>query len=75
MAEMCPYHLEHETRLKNLEKGVEALEEEDVKMKERIGNPAIWVALVSFMGVCVTASASFAAVILAPVLRVWLGIN
>ncbi len=71
----CPYHIDHENRLESVETEIKLLKEEDAKMKEKMGSPVIAVAVISFLGVCVTASASVAAVILAPAVRVWLGIN
>ena len=71
----CPYHIDHENRLTACEADIEDLKQEDSAMREKIGNPAFAVAVISFLGVCVTAGTSFLAVILAPVIRVWLGVQ
>lgn len=43
MSDTCKYHVDHETRIKNLEVGVKELQRSQI-------NPAIWVALLSFCG-------------------------
>lgn len=67
MAASCPYHIDHETRLKRLEERTE-------DMEKQIGNPAVWVALISVFGSMVTAGMAFLGVVLAPVVRAWLGV-
>ena len=71
----CPEHSGHSVRLNAIEEEIAALKEEDARMKEKIGSPAIWVALISFVGVCVTATTSFLAVVLAPMIRAYLGVQ
>jgi hypothetical protein len=51
----CPFHYDHENRLKNLEDDVKDLQ------KSRI-NPAVWVALISLCG---TLGSALAQVIIA----------
>lgn len=65
--EGCPYHIDHENRIKNLET-------EQKAMKDQIKSPAVLVAFISLLGVCVTAVSSFAAVVLGPVIRAYLGV-
>ncbi len=67
MASNCPYHIDHETRIKNLEASV-------TDMEKQLGNPAIWVALISVCGSVLTAGMAFAGVVLAPIVRAWLGV-
>lgn len=67
MEQRCPYHIDHERRIENLE-------QECKTMKEKIGSPAVTVAIISLIGVLFSATSAFAAVIAAPVLRAWLGV-
>jgi len=63
----CPYHIDHDTRIKRLEEAV-------TDMEKQISNPAVWVALVSVCGSVLTAGMAFAGVVLAPIVRAWLGV-
>jgi hypothetical protein len=49
----CPYHYDHENRLKNLE----------VKANEKI-SPVIWVGLLSFLGVLFSTIGSLLGIVL-----------
>lgn len=69
MSSQCPYHKDHETRIENLEEEQKEHRKEISAMEKRIGSPALAVAIISFLGVCVTASAAFAGVIAAPVIQ------
>lgn len=71
----CPYHIDVDNRLRGCEEDIELLKKEDAVMKDRIGNPQVTIALISFFGVCITAMTSFAAVVFAPIIRAWLGVN
>lgn len=70
----CPHgaHIDHETRIGRCEDDIKTIKEAQVAMKEKIGSPAVAVAVISFFGVCVTSVASFAAVVLSPVLTAML---
>jgi len=52
----CPYHADHENRLKNMEGDVKDL-------KKSQTNPAIWVALFGIVGTCVSTLGAFCGVI------------
>lgn len=63
----CPYHIDHDTRIKNLES-------EQKDMKAHLSSPQITVALIGLIGIFLTAITSFAGVVFAPIVRAWLGV-
>lgn len=71
----CVYHIDVDNRLRECESDIELLKKEDAMIKDRLGNPAVTVALISCIGVCVTAVTSFIAVVFAPAIRAWLGVG
>jgi hypothetical protein len=62
MNEKCPYCLDHENRLKTLEKNME-------EVKSDIKKQSVTVALISFCGVVFTALTSFAGVVFTAFLK------
>ena len=67
MAEPCIYHVDHETRIKNLEATMKEVE-------TKLGNPAVTVAIIGVIGTLVSGCCAFAGVVMAPVIRAWLGV-
>ena len=71
MSDNCPFHIDHETRIKNLETEVK-------EMKAAISNPAVMVGFISLIGVCITALTTLIGTILAPIavpaIRAFLGV-
>jgi hypothetical protein len=65
----CPYHVDHAHRIEGCEKSISVLNQECEGMKEKIGSPAIAVAVIGLIGVLFTASAAFAGVVAAPVVQ------
>lgn len=63
MAEACPYHLEHETRMKNLEVSMKEAQGEIKDIKEKQTNPALWVALFGVVGTMVSTIGAFCGVV------------
>lgn len=67
MPENCPYHKEHEYRISNNSKDIKELQ-----LNQK--NPAIVVAVIGVIGTVCSGAMAFLAVILAPVIRAWLGV-
>lgn len=68
MSDHCPEHSGNCVRIDNLEERMDRIE-------TKVGNPTIVVAVITTMGVMFSSTAAFAGVILAPVIRAYLGIN
>jgi len=56
MAEQCPYHADHTTR-------IERLEDEMKEVKKAQTNPALWVALFGVVGTMVSTLGAFCGVV------------
>lgn len=68
MADQCPYHADHETRISRLEATME-------KIMEKIGSPAVTVAIIGVVGTMFSGFCAFLGVVLAPIVKAWLGIG
>jgi hypothetical protein len=67
VADQCPYHADHETRISRLEATME-------KIMEKIGSPAVTVAIIGVLGTMFSGCCAFLGVVMAPVVKSWLGL-
>lgn len=58
----CPYHIDHENRIKTLEKNME-------EVQSYIKKSSVTVAIISFLGVLITAFTSFFGVVFTAFLK------
>ena len=62
----CVNHTDHENRIRRLEAGMD-------KLFERVGSPAVTVAVIGVFGTFFSGLCAMVGVIVAPAVRAWLG--
>lgn len=63
----CVHHVDHENRIKNLEGDMK-------EVQNKLGNPAVAVAVVGLVGTFLSGTMAFLGVVMAPVISKWLGL-
>ena len=72
----CPHgaHIDHENRIRGCETGIVALKSEVREVRVMQRDPRIAVALISVVGVVASGTMAFLGVVLAPIIKSYLGL-
>lgn len=71
MSRECPWHTDHETRIKRLEKEVKEVFIEVKNMKEKQKSPAVTVAIIGLIGTGMATVGSITGVVITGLFKSW----